>query len=1023
METQVQSKIKSFDVLTTPLVGKNLIEASAGTGKTFSLAIMAVRLIVEQGMLPKEILMVTFTEAATAELQQRMRAFIRQAYRYATDASYIPNPNLLIKVVDQNRSLAKDNLAKAINQLDELNIFTIHGFCQRTLGEFAFETGEAFGKELVKEITPIYDELGLDFIRNNIYQLSLDDVINLKNTFNSIFNIKIQENYLKSQIGEISYDEYVKKYELEKNKIINTIKDNPNYHLVYNLLANNYNQVFEKFNSLINEKNVFSFNHLIDNVYNSINNELIKQFKLRYKALFIDEFQDTNAKQYHIFKNLFPSQIVFIIGDPKQAIYGFTGGDIYTYFKGKNEVDVIYTLNKNFRSSPKLIQSINTIFDQSKNPFYSNQLSNIEYYECRTLDQNEYKYAFDYDGEVIDQRLHLNPYKVSLATLYKNIASDIFSLIENGRLNNNKINPGQITFIGRTNNVLASIKKELDILNIPSVIVNEEKIFNTSEFSFIKGIIKGIRSRNKSAILEFLNHQVFNYSVEFIQNLDLTPLINQFYKYSILANEKGIYDTLKTVFEDFKINQNAIQHIENHQKFWANCNQIAEQLQYIQTNNNLTFSDLIQKIENNEIGQDDEFETRLESDENAVQLMTIHKSKGLEFDFVFSILPNSKPIGESNPFYRYYNPNENDYNIDINFNKIANENNELLIQRIQEDRRLIYVTLTRAKHNLFGYYKPIKSVQSHHSFQNLNLEDIKSFPFKAVSGKYSSNQSQNINPIPVPALTISDAKYRKMSFSGLSGNHGHFAAMYNEMEYDESSYEKFIFEDLVKGTTTGNLIHNLFEYIDFTNEDQWDKIIQNAIRKFAPNKKDIYEKQLPLFIQHVLQNSININGKSIVLADVTNSKKINELEFDIRANQVDLSKLEEIKRDDLDFSFIDTKDYYGMLNGLIDLVFEHEGKYYILDWKTNFLGNHTDDYIRPNLLEAMRFNNYLLQYTIYTYALNKYLESRIPEYNYDTHFGGVIYLFVRGMRQNETTGIFTNRITKDELEVINEALS
>lgn len=112
-----------------------------------------------------------------------------------------------------------------------------------------------------------------------------------------------------------------------------------------------------------------------------------------------------------------------------------------------------------------------------------------------------------------------------------------------------------------------------------------------------------------------------------------------------------------------------------------------------------------------------------------------------------------------------------------------------------------------------------------------------------------------------------------------------------------------------------------------------------------------------------------------------------------------------------------------MLNGLIDLVFEHNGKYYILDWKTNFLGNQVEHYNHKNMLKAMEINNYHLQYTIYTYALNKYLESRIPAYDYETHFGGVIYLFIRGIRKDQNTGIFTNRITSAELEQIKKALA
>lgn len=183
--TLTQNTLKPFNVTETVLKGRNLIEASAGTGKTFSLAVMAVRLIVEQGMLPKEILMVTFTDMATAELQERVRKFIREAYRYAENGIK-PKTEILMEVVDNQPQQAKANLAQAIQQLDELNISTIHGFCQRTLNEFAFETEEAFGKELVKDLSSIYTTNAIKWLRTNIYTKNLNQISELVSKFNDV---------------------------------------------------------------------------------------------------------------------------------------------------------------------------------------------------------------------------------------------------------------------------------------------------------------------------------------------------------------------------------------------------------------------------------------------------------------------------------------------------------------------------------------------------------------------------------------------------------------------------------------------------------------------------------------------------------------------------------------------------------------------------------------------------------------------------------------------------------------------
>src|SRR5690606_23081407 len=110
-------------------------------------------------------------------------------------------------------------------------------------------------------------------------------------------------------------------------------------------------------------------------------------------------------------------------------------------------------------------------------------------------------------------------------------------------------------------------------------------------------------------------------------------------------------------------------------------------------------------------------------------------------------------------------------------------------------------------------------------------------------------------------------------------------------------------------------------------------------------------------------------------------------------------------------------DLEGIMNGKIDLFFQHEGLFYIVDWKSNFLGDSLESYSKKDLEITMADNNYNLQYLIYTVAVKKYLESRLPNFNYEDHFGGVVYVFIRGVRQDTGNGIF---VTKPELSKIEE---
>ncbi|MFS8081858.1 MAG: UvrD-helicase domain-containing protein, partial [Ginsengibacter sp.] len=147
-------KREPFNALTVPLKGSNLIEASAGTGKTYSIAILVLRLILEENLSIREILMVTFTKAAIAELEERIRIFVRVAYRRSCEEE-IEDATISKLVDDSIKRIGKDEttrlLREAVVYLDETSVLTIHSFCQQTLSEFAFETNQVFGTEILQD--------------------------------------------------------------------------------------------------------------------------------------------------------------------------------------------------------------------------------------------------------------------------------------------------------------------------------------------------------------------------------------------------------------------------------------------------------------------------------------------------------------------------------------------------------------------------------------------------------------------------------------------------------------------------------------------------------------------------------------------------------------------------------------------------------------------------------------------------------------------------------------------------------
>ena len=164
---------------------------------------------------------------------------------------------------------------------------------------------------------------------------------------------------------------------------------------------------------------------------------------------------------------------------------------------------------------------------------------------------------------------------------------------------------------------------------------------------------------------------------------------------------------------------------------------------------------------------------------------------------------------------------------------------------------------------------------------------------------------------------------------------------------------------------------------------------------------------------------VNIPAVGFSLNSISNQQKMNELEFDFLVQAFPTKEMQRLSPNETPWHIQASDTLQGIMNGKMDLFFEQSGKYYILDWKSNHLGNQTADYGATQVSEAMTANNYHLQYHLYTIALCLYLRWRLPDFDYDRDFGGVIYLFVRGVRAGEDTGIFYHKPSRS---LINEML-
>lgn len=1111
---------KEFNVKTVPLEGSNLIEASAGTGKTFSIAILVLRLLLEKKIPIQEILMVTFTKAAVAELEERIRKFVRTAHRYANYQSEI-DEKLIRELVDESMKIhgeekIKELLDSAILYLDETSVMTIHSFCQQTLNEFAFETRQLFNAELVQDTNDIIEESIHKFWRKNIThlpqevlklllidkKLSIDSIRSIVNSHLNGKDFVFYESHKKYEINEFVIDEFYG--EIQKKTDALTLTQNE----VYQYILNNQDHLIEIINnnahakknlqSLVSEpellmnfvseniksrkyiqeipelvechekitsakenldkqideflsyilssaiqqsvqfvnqqklsRNILSFDDLINNLHRSLhereNHALENELRNKYQAIFIDEFQDTDKLQFEIFEKAFQGHaLLFYIGDPKQSIYAWRKADIATYFKAREGVDNVYGMNVNYRSTPDLIEGMNRFFLPKENfdTFaFEGEKSQINYIKV-DAPKNSSK------GNLTFENQKCVPISISLyknkAVVYENLSLQILDLLTNENylipdLSSNemrRVRPSDIAILVRSKKDGVEIKSELSKLGIPSVSIDDSKVLQSDEAKEILYVLEAFIHHNRANLNRALMTNYIGWNTDKIQILDEEKLVEKFRLYNEKWRNDGIYSALKSFIVDFNIEQYLLNHPSgNGERIITNLFHLLEILYKTAHRQNFGPNDLlnwlkinIQKNDSNE----DEMIQRVESDEDAVSITTIHSSKGLQYPIVFAPTLDFKFKTESNKVYSYRNEN-GEYKsgkpsqfIDDQFDKVKQ-------QEEQENRRLVYVTLTRAVYKCFIYKNErLGKNTTLTTFLN-NLEYDGEFIAKEnVSfdkeqlNRYIAEVQGNSKILKVENFHLKENNWLKMSYSGLAARLEW--KIKEQFESSDEAYDEFIFKELKKGAQTGNFLHFIFENLDFTYEESWEWVIERAIKRFVSKTDEELYLKLKELVTHVLHTEIQTNNHRFKLSSIRPEKCIHELEFDFPVKTFSPFQLEKLMDEGIIISEKYKGQIEGVMNGKIDLFFEKDGKFYILDWKSNYLGPNVESYSDEQLQQAMSDSNYHLQYLIYCYAVKKYLENRLgAKFNYTRDFGGVFYLFVRGMRNGSDSGIFFNK--------------
>lgn len=1191
---------EQLNALTFPLFGKRLIEASAGTGKTYTIANLYLRLLVPTGnaedldkpLTVDQILVVTFTEAATAELKARIRDRIRAARKALLqgESNDVFLADWLAHMSDVQRSGAIEKLLYAEKQMDEAAVFTIHGFCQRMLSQNAFESRMLFQQTIetdeqaplsmaVKDvwrsvfypmddtkaalIQPIWanpDALLKDlYLLNNQPDAKLvvpdydwesalsqaqqtmltvktmwlsqsHDIIDalersgIKRTFwrkDPSKDIQAMTQWAHSSRFEL--DKSLEKFDTNEHAsrlskggdlpahaffdLVQSLRDCfPDAgRLKAVLLIQLWEQTQERMKRWKRSTQSLTFTDLLTSLDVALSQEeagkLAERIRHLYPIALIDEFQDTDAVQYRIFSTIYEPATVdqtalglIMIGDPKQAIYAFRGADIYTYLSAKKHVDKVYSLATNYRSSAAMIQSVNGLFMTQSEPF---RVSGIPFVEVqdrgvagRFIRQGQTQSALQFLYQHSDEPVSPKDYRNLMAEA---CAAHLHAILLDGQqgtatIDGNGVRPKDVALLVTNFSQANALKDALRQRGIASVYLSDKgSVFETVEARELLIVLTAILSNGQeSKLRSALATSLVEWSLEALDTLNHDDVVYEkwvqaFRHYLELWDQQGLLPMLREFMQDVALATHMLSHIGGERRL-TDFLHLTEKLQQksLELDSKEGVLRYLRLAIQNPNGNSDEQKIRLETDAELVRIVTIHKSKGLEYPIVY--LPFAfTPYRDQEKSALYHDPQQQLWiAIDPDETQTELHKEELYAAEI----RLAYVALTRSKEACFIGSMDVgkKASKSRGAVSDVHLSGVGAliaegelleagalYPsIERLCGRYRTEQ-MSVQDLPdemvaLPRFKMAQAELlepQALDFTGRVERDwwvGSYSSLVVEDKerHDESvpgldettrlvdplldeiveldplakpEHNRFTFP---KGAKPGTFLHDTLEgkaLHDVSENPSFRDLLKTSHHK---RMADYYERHGFHEWQDVLSdwlpdiiNTELVEGMS--LGELAQSACRKELEFFIPVNGMNALQLDRISREHDAVSrvapLIQDRPLKGMLKGFIDLLFEWQGRYYVLDYKSNYLGDHISDYEPEKLVHAIAEHRYDLQYQLYTLALHRLLKQRLPHYDYEKHVGGVVYLFLRGMKPEQKTGVFETRLSLEHVTSLDRLFS
>ena len=855
-----------------------------------------------------------------------------------------------------------------------------------------------------------------------------------------------------------------------------------------------------------------------------LGNKLAAQIRRDYPVAMIDEFQDTDPLQYRIFDKIYQLSdnrndcALVLIGDPKQAIYSFRNADIYTYLAARRATTGRhYNLGVNYRSTRGVVDGINYLFgqaeafaagafrfkqgDQNPLPFLpvaargrdesliirDKEAPAITFWHLGSVDDD------DAYGDQIDT-IAITRFRAAIAA---RCVSENAGWLQDAKTGFSsaadfvRLRPNDIAILVRGRGEANEIRDALHARGLSSVYLSDrESVFASVEAADVLRWLRacaepGDERKLRAALattsldlplqrLEFLNRDELAWETE-------TELFRQLHQ---LWQRQGVLPMLRQLMQAHALPQRLGHQADGHRRL-TNLLHLAEYLQKASAQYEGEQA-LIRHLAEQMQDPDDEEVLRLESDNDLIRVVTIHKAKGLEYPLVcLPFAPALKEVdGRIKQVMIINDEQDSARRLEIAGNRRDTDAWQRADhERLSEDMRLLYVALTRARHGLWLGAAAISSGNNGRPVNHKGAlgylmsggEPLSAMDVAEALQRWHEGCKHNIQLKPAPTLRTADdrehsesgaqasagkpalisprspaenwwiASYSalKIGASDDAGPHSvepeapqddqaleeKFTASSDALDSDPSDRRDFSrsapgLHGFHRGPKPGTFLHGLLEWAEaegFANAVENDQarlhlITQRCTQRDWQDDVERLDRWLVTFLNTTFtlpdQNQMTLTLLTLQQA---------EMEFLFASNHVAVSALDRLCQ-----QFIQPgqsrpallpKQLNGMIKGFIDLVFEYQGKYYVADWKSNYLGPYEASYTSQALAQEILHHRYDVQYAIYLLALHRLLRNRLPDYDYEKHVGGALYFFLRG-HAAETQGLLADKPPVDFIDAL-----